>query len=196
MEPAASAIEYFVRREAARGEDAPLVSLDPNVRPFMIGDKDAYVKRFESWLAAVDIVKMSEADIDFLYSGCPGRGLDESLLRLSGAGPTMALVTLGPGGALGLLRKAGGEILRVHAPVVDLPVLDTIGAGDTFHGAFLAWLERHGKTDRRKLAALSGDEFYDALFFANKAASLVCSRQGANPPTFEETEALPPTGNK
>jgi fructokinase len=44
--------------------------------------------------------------------------------------------------------------------------------------------------DRQKLMTLSETEFYNALFFANKAASLVCSRQGANPPTFEETEAL------
>jgi fructokinase len=153
----------------------------------MIGDKDAYVKRFEGWLAATDIVKISEADFDFIY---PGVSLDESLLRLLDAGPKMALVTLGPDGAMGLLRKAGGEVLRVRAPAVDLPVVDTIGAGDTFHGAFLAWLERHEKTDRRKLAALSKAELYDALFFANKAASLVCSRHGANPPTLEETEAL------
>jgi fructokinase len=43
---------------------------------------------------------------------------------------------------------------------------------------------------RRKLATLSEEDLYNALFFANKAASLVCSRQGANPPTYEETEAL------
>jgi fructokinase len=187
MEPAASAIEHFVRREAARGEDAPVISLDPNVRPFMIGDKDAYIKRLEGWLAAADIAKISEADFDFIY---PGLALEDALSRVLDLGPKMALTTLGPGGALGLLKKTDGEILRVRAPVVDLPVVDTIGAGDTFHGAFLSWLDRHEKMGRQKLAALSEDEFYDALFFANKAASLVCSRRGANPPAFDETEAL------
>ncbi|MDR0451443.1 MAG: carbohydrate kinase [Treponema sp.] len=187
MEPAASTIEHFIRQEAGRGEDAPVISLDPNVRPFMIGDRDGYIRRFEGWLALADIAKISEADFGFLY---PGSALEESLDRVLGMGPKIALTTLGPGGALGLLRKAGGGVLRVRAPVVDIPVVDTIGAGDTFHGAFLAWLERHGKMSRRKLGTLSEGEFYDALFFANKAASLVCSRQGANPPTFEETEAL------
>ena len=187
MEPVASTIEHFIRREAARGEDAPLISLDPNVRPFMIPDKSVYIKRFEGWLALADIAKISAADFDFIY---PGLGLEKSLLRVLELGPEMALTTLGAGGALGLLKKPDGEILRVHAPVVDLPVVDTIGAGDTFHGAFLSWLDRREKMDRQKLAALSEAEFYDALFFANKAASLVCSRQGANPPGFDETEAL------
>ncbi|MDR2786683.1 MAG: carbohydrate kinase [Treponema sp.] len=187
MEPVASTIEHFIRHEAARGEDAPVISLDPNVRPFMIRDKDAYIKRFEGWLAAADIAKISEADFDFIY---PGLTLEESLFRVLELGPKMALTTLGPDGALGLLKKTDGKILRVRAPVVDLPVVDTIGAGDTFHGAFLSWLDRHGKMSRQKLAALSEAEFYGALFFANKAASLVCSRQGANPPGFDETEAL------
>jgi fructokinase len=69
-------------------------------------------------------------------------------------------------------------------------VADTIGAGDTFHGAFLAWLERKGKMSRPALAALTEAELYNALFFANKAASIVCSRQGAEPPTLREVEAL------
>ncbi|GHT80037.1 ribokinase [Spirochaetia bacterium] len=187
MEPVASAIEHFIKREAGRGADAPVISLDPNVRPFMIHDKAAFVKRFEGWLAAVTIAKISEVDFDFIY---PGLGLEKSLDKVLGMGPQLAVTTLGPKGALALLKKRDGTLLRVTAPVVDLPVVDTIGAGDTFHGAFLSWLERHEKMSRDKIEALTETELYDALFFANKAASLVCSRQGANPPTCAETEAL------
>jgi fructokinase len=187
MEPVASTIEYFVKREAARGEDAPVISVDPNVRPFMIRDKAAFVRRFEGWLAVADIAKISEADFDFIY---PGLGLEKSLPKALDMGPKMVITTLGSRGALGMLRAANGKVLRVEAPVVDVPVVDTIGAGDTFHGAFLSWLERHEKMSRRGLETLSEADLYNALFFANKAASLVCSRQGANPPTYEETEAL------
>jgi fructokinase len=45
-------------------------------------------------------------------------------------------------------------------------------------------MSRHG------LANLLETELYDALFFANKAASIVCSRQGAEPPTLREVERL------
>jgi len=89
-----------------------------------------------------------------------------------------------------LLRRNDGSITTVSAPVVNLPVADTIGAGDTFHGAFLSWLEMKGKMSRSSLANLSETELYDALFFANKAASIVCSRHGAAPPTLREVQNL------
>jgi fructokinase len=73
---------------------------------------------------------------------------------------------------------------------VDLPVTDTIGAGDTFHGAFLAWLEIKEKMSRSAIVSLSEDELYSALYFANKAASIVCTRAGAEPPSRKEVEAL------
>ena len=196
MEPSASTIEALIAqssivREGGKNsntiDDRPIISLDPNVRPFMIRDKSAYVRRFEGWVASATIAKISEADFDFIY---PDLGLEKSLKKILGMGPRLALTTLGPKGALALLRKDNGSILRVSAPVVDLPVVDTIGAGDTFHGAFLSWLELNGKMSHPVLEALTEAELYDALFFANRAASLVCSRQGADPPTLKEVEAL------
>jgi fructokinase len=187
MEPAASTIESLIIREGGRGADAPVISLDPNVRSFMIAGREAYVRRFEGWLPFVTIAKISAADFDFIY---PGRGLEKSLEKTLSLGPRLAVTTLGSRGALALLRRDDGSILRVNAPVVEVPVVDTIGAGDTFHGAFLAWLETHGKMSRSAIAALSEADLYDAVFFANKAASLVCAKQGADPPTLAEVEAL------
>jgi fructokinase len=187
MEPIASAIEALIARESRRGENAPVVSVDPNVRPFMIRDRDSYVRRFEGWIRNSVIAKISAADFDFIY---PSLGLEASLERILSLGPRIAVTTLGAKGALALLRRDDGTILRVSAPVIDLPVADTIGAGDTFHGAFLSALELRGRMSRTALAALTGAELYDALYFANKAASLVCSRHGAEPPTRAEVDAL------
>jgi fructokinase len=102
----------------------------------------------------------------------------------------MAIATLGSKGAMALLRRNDGSLTKVVAPIVDLPVKDTIGAGDAFHGAFLSWLEKNDKMSRTSLAALTETELYDALYFANKAASIVCTRQGAEPPTLKEVETL------
>jgi fructokinase len=187
MEPAASTIESLIIREGNRGPEAPVISLDPNVRPFMIASREAYVKRFESWLPSVTIAKISSADFDFIY---PGLGLEKSLEKILRMGPRLVISTLGPLGAMALLRKDDGSLLRASAPVVDVPVVDTIGAGDTFHGAFLAWLEKHGKMSRPAVTALDEADLREALFFANKAASLVCSKQGADPPGLAELEAL------
>jgi fructokinase len=187
MEPVASAVESLIFREAEKKSAGPVISMDPNIRPFLIRDRAAYTARFERWAAAAVIVKISGADFDFIY---PGLAPEASLQKVLSMGPRLALSTLGAEGALALLRRDDGSQIRVKAPAVDVPVADTIGAGDTFHGAFLAWLELKGKMSRSALAALGKEELYEALFFANKAASIVCSRRGAEPPTWDEMEAL------
>ncbi|MDR2494337.1 MAG: carbohydrate kinase [Spirochaetaceae bacterium] len=186
MEPVATTIESLIFQKRGRAEDGPVISIDPNIRPFMIRDKDAYCKRFEGWVAASTIVKISSADLAFVY---PNFDLEASLQRLLNMGPRLVVTTLGPEGAFAALRRDTG-IIRANAPVVHSKVVDTIGAGDTFHGALLSWLDLKGKMSRSKLVSLTEGELHEALFFANKAASLVCARQGADPPTLPEVEAL------
>jgi fructokinase len=74
--------------------------------------------------------------------------------------------------------------VSVEAPPVD--VVDTIGAGDAFSAAFLAWLYDHD----RLIAGLnlSPDELRSALEFACLAASLTCARAGAEPPMRADLE--------
>ena len=192
MEPIASAIEALILREGTRKsadqmDGAPIISFDPNIRPFMIKDKNAYIERFEKWIAASTITKISAGDFEFIY---PKLTLEQALQKTLAMGPRLVIATLGVKGALALIRRNDGNVSRVSAPVVDLPVADTIGAGDTFHGAFLSWLELKGKMSRSALAGLSEADLYNALYFANKAASIVCTRHGAEPPTRREVENL------
>jgi fructokinase len=187
MEPIASAVEGLIARERRWGNSAPVISFDPNVRPFMIGDKKTYIRRLETWLASSTIVKISAADLSFIY---PDVEPEKSLQKILALGPRLVIVTLGTEGAAALLRREDGGIIRAKAPVVELPVVDTIGAGDTFHGAFLSWLELEGKMSHSALGSLSEQELYEALYFANKAASLVCSKQGAEPPSLTEVNAV------
>jgi len=188
MEPIATTIESFVRKEGARTDNGALViSLDPNVRPVMIHDKVSYAKRLEGWMASATIVKISGADMDFVY---PGSDREKVFAHILSLGPKLVVTTMGKDGALAVGRRADGSLFRATAPIVDVKVVDTIGAGDTFHAGFLSWLEIKGKMSRNAIAALTEAELAQALFFANKAASLVCSRRGAEPPTLAEVEAL------
>ncbi|MDR0561873.1 MAG: carbohydrate kinase [Spirochaetaceae bacterium] len=187
MEPVATAIESLIFREHKRGEEAPVISVDPNIRSFMIQDASRYVKRFESWLRASTIVKISSADLEYIY---PGLTVEDALQRILSFGPRLVAATLGAEGATALLRRDTGAILRASAPAAKVAVADTIGAGDTFHGGLLSWLELKGKMSRSDIAALAPEELQEALLFANKAASLVCTRRGAEPPSFAEVEAF------
>jgi len=190
IEPVASTIETLILRENARKDaetEKPVISFDPNVRPFLIKDKEAFIRRTEKLIAASTIVKISTADLGYIY---PGMDTEKTIERILTMGPRLVIATLGPDGALALLRRHDGRIIRVSAPAVDVPLADTIGAGDTFHGAFLSWLEIKGMMSRSALANMSDTELYEALFFANKAAAIVCSRRGAEPPTRKEVEEL------
>ena len=181
MEPIATTIETLLQREKERGT---VIAFDPNIRPAMIRDRDAYLKRFEKWAALSTIVKISLEDYEYI---CPNPEADQALQKLLEWGTPLAIVTLGPEGAKAMLKRDDGSIIRVDVPAAPIPaVADTVGAGDTFHGAFLAWLEQRGKMSHNEVVNMSETYLHDALVFANKAAAIVCTRHGAEPPTIEE----------
>ena len=185
MESSATTIENFIFRESSR-QDGPVISHDPNVRPLMVPDRLFYVNRFEKWVRSSDIVKISSADFDFIY---PGIGPEKGAEKLLSMGPRLVAVTLGADGAA-VFTQRENAIKKTSAPAFHLPIVDTIGAGDSFHGAFLSWLEEHGRMSRGDLEVLSENEIREILLFSNKAAALVCSKKGADPPTLAEIEAL------
>ncbi|WP_276955310.1 carbohydrate kinase family protein, partial [Allomeiothermus silvanus] len=70
LEPTASTLAGLLAREAGQR----LISLDPNVRPFLIPDKATYLRKLEGWLSQADLVKISQADLEWLY---PGQRVEE-----------------------------------------------------------------------------------------------------------------------
>lgn len=173
LEPMASTLVELVRRESGRR----LIMLDPNVRPGLVSNPD-YRYRLESVIPLSTVVKASAADLAWLY---PELDYEAASERLLGSGVRLVLVTLGPLGAFG---AAAGLRVRVDAPPVD--VVDTIGAGDVFGAAVLARLY---ETDRIAPDLVLGrDELSSLLTFACLAASVVCTRVGADPPTRAELD--------
>jgi fructokinase len=161
------------------------VSYDINVRPTVITDPDTYWGKVQPWLRLVGrrqgIVKASDEDIKFLAkasaSGSAQSGtdpLDLAGLWVEQYGLRLAVITLGPGG--GVAVEPGGNITRV--PGFPTKVVDTVGAGDTFMAGFLdGWV-------KLQLGLESSLERGAA------AASIVCSRRGAQPPTSAEVDDL------
>lgn len=70
LEPGASAYEELMRTASARGV---FTALDPNIRPGLIPDADAYRSRFMRWLPSVSLLKVSAEDAEWL-GGSPGSG--------------------------------------------------------------------------------------------------------------------------
>ncbi|MFE0735760.1 carbohydrate kinase [Streptomyces sp. NPDC058855] len=163
LEPGASAYEALLRREAGRGA---LTLLDPNVRPGLIPDREAYRRRFDDWLPHVSLLKLSEEDAAWL-GGSPA--------AWRARGPAAVVVTRG-GAGLTVVTEA----FEVSVPGVPVRIADTIGAGDTVNAALL-----HGLGDRRP-EALSAEEWRELLAYAARAAAVTCTRPGAEPPYAHE----------
>jgi fructokinase len=171
FEPMATTLEALV----ARVDEDTLVAIDPNCRPTMIDDPAAFRGRLSRLLVRTDVVKVSEEDLAWIDPDADPRSAARALLGHDGA---VALVTLGGDGALAITAE---ETIEVRAPKVD--VVDTIGAGDSFMGAFLARWRHHGlgRSDLRRL-----DEVEQAVGFACRVAAITCSRAGADPPRLDE----------
>jgi fructokinase len=176
VEPIASAIETLLRREAG----SRVISLDPNVRPRVIGDLTAYRERFERLLAFANIVKASDEDVELLYSTNDLASIARAWLQ---RGPKLVIITRGEKGPLAAF---GETVLERPAPQIE--VVDTVGAGDTFHAGLLSWLDANSLLTNDDVAGLTEAQVTAALDFAAAAAAIVCTRRGANPPSWAEVE--------
>ena len=83
---------------------------------------------------------------------------------------------------------------RVHGqwrvPAVAVQTRDTVGAGDTFQAALLAYLARHDLDSPSGLADISREQLDAMLRLAVGAAALTCSRVGPDLPHWHELEAF------
>jgi fructokinase len=171
LEPTGTALEAVVEELSGQA----LVMVDPNIRPWVIGDADSYRRRLRRVLARSDVVKVSEEDLAWLE---PQRSAAAAARMLLQAGPRVVLLTRGPDGVQ--VVTGGGD---VPVPSPDVEVADTIGAGDAFGGGFLAWWRSQG-FGREQLA--DQDAVVAAATFGALVAARTVERPGASPPFLHE----------
>jgi fructokinase len=172
-EPCGSAFEMLMQRE----QRDRVISIDINVRPALIRNRDGYIARIERLVEMADIVKLSTDDLAWLGRG----GFDDLAARWLSGGTRLVVLTRAAEGATGVARNAE---IDIDAPAVK--VADTIGAGDTFTAGLLVRLHQLGLLTKGGVAALGGKDIADALTFAARAAAVTVSRPGADPPWLHE----------
>ncbi|MBI2894777.1 MAG: hypothetical protein HYY06_14575 [Deltaproteobacteria bacterium] len=126
-----------------------------------------------------DLVSLSHiliASERFATEVAPAAELESTLAELRSMGPEMCVITLGQEGSIG---TDGDRIVREAAYEVD--VIDTTGAGDVYHGAFLYGVRRGWPIER-------------LMRFASAAAGLKCRTLGgrAGIPSLDEVLAVLP----
>ncbi len=176
IEPVASRLEGLV----VAAQHRALIHVDANPRPRVIA-RDRYLRRFNHWLGIADVLKVSEDDIEWMSPGADAVETGKHWVTPNedddGHRPGVIMLTRGAKGAT-VIRE--GQVIDVAAPAVE--VVDTVGAGDAFAGAVLAALAAHHIASRNALDRLDGHWWRTAATYASKAASIACTRPGADPP--------------
>lgn len=156
-------------------ENGAIISYDPNYRAALWDTEDHAVEMMKSLLPYADILKVSDEEMSMLTMV---GDFEEGSRILAEYGAGIVLVTLG---ADGVFVRMGSKTATVPGFKVD--VADTNGAGDTFLGAMLMQIAT-GMTGSEDVWT----QLLGMVRYANKAASITCSRHGAIPamPTADE----------
>ena len=152
-----------------------VISLDPNCRPSLIPDAEAYRTRIKSIAAHSHLIRFSDEDFAYLY---PDQSEDAVADALLSDGSCLVLISRGPDGASAFW--VGG---RIDVPARSVKLKDSIGAGDTFHAGVLAALSHGDHLSVAGLHKADRDLLKDVLTFATTAAALNCETAGCNPPS-------------
>lgn len=174
IEPGASTVATALHAAGS----STLITLDPNIRPALVGERTDALARFRRAAAHADIVKVSDEDAQWLF---PGLIAEEALAEVASYGAALTVMTRGADGVLAL---GPGGLSEVASWSVD--VVDTIGAGD----AFMASLIVSALEDEALLT--DEDAVARALRRATIVAGMTVARAGANPPSRAEVEAAAP----
>lgn len=177
LEPIGSTLLALAKREARRR----VISLDPNLRPTVVGPLDAWRARFDALADHAAIIKLSEEDF---LTGWPQAEPEELFGAWLSRGVSLVVMTRGAAGAIAWCLAG-----RTTQPGIAVPVIDAVGAGDSFHAALLARLSQQGRLNREALALIDLDAVEDAVRYAAVAAGLTCGRRGADLPRRLDVEA-------
>ena len=172
--PGKEACEEAVKYAKEKGS---VISYDPNYRAALWDSEEHAIEMMKVLLPYADILKVSDEEMVMLTGT---DDFEKGSLTLAEYGCGLVMVTLGSDG---VFVRMGSHTATV--PGFSVEVADTNGAGDTFLGAMLMQIA--------KGVDGSGDAWTKLLGmvrYANKAASLTCSRHGAIPamPSLAEME--------
>ena len=159
-------------------QQGKLITCDPNLRkPLWRSEGEAKEQILWS-LQQADVVKISDDEVDFLWSCTPEEGADKLLQEF---GVSLAMVTLGPKGCL---LKTKNAVCQVASPKVN-PV-DTTGAGDIFGGSAVYRLLELNKP----IEELTAEDLRFIGAYASTAASLSTEAPGGIPSIPEMNAVL------
>lgn len=160
-----------------------LISFDPNIRLNLWDDREKCKETVNKFIPYADILKISDEEIDFITGGME---INEAFKSFFDRGVSLILYSMGKKGA-----KVVTKNLEINVPNVDVPVIDTTGAGDSIIGAFLFEMAKYDITD---IDNMSESRLKQFLWFANLYSNYTVTGSGAigsypDYPTFKRFQS-------
>ncbi|MBT2375371.1 carbohydrate kinase family protein [Pseudomonas fluorescens] len=171
VQPIADTLLALVRRESGKR----LISLDPNVRLNPEPNIELWRQRVAELVKHADLIKVSDEDLHLLYPDQSPESVLQGWLQYR---CQLVFLTRGGDGASVFSRQHGNWT----APAVKVVMADTVGAGDTFQAALIAWLTEQQLDSVEGLQNLSREQIDSLLNFAIRAAALTCGKTGPDLP--------------
>ncbi len=171
VQPIGDTLLQLVRRESGKR----LISLDPNVRLNPQPDIQQWRDRVAELVKHADLIKVSDEDLHLLY---PDQSPESVLQGWLQHRCQLVFLTRGGDGASVFSRQHG----TWSAPAVTIAMADTVGAGDTFQAALIAWLTEQQLDSVQGLQQLTRAQIDSMLGFAVRAAALTCTKTGPDLP--------------
>jgi len=168
IEPGAKILKNWIKKS----KDCVPIVYDPNIRSAVISDRDKYQEVVKNWVALSSVVKASEDDLTWLYPDIEPLDIAHTWVE---EGAKLVVITQGENGIIGVTENQ-----EIYIPGVKVDVIDTVGAGDTVGAVLVEAIVEFG------LNKLINELLSHTLHRAALAASITCSRSGANPPTKAE----------
>ncbi|MDL2186086.1 carbohydrate kinase [Pseudomonas sp. ChxA] len=171
VQPIGDTLLSLVKRESGKR----LISLDPNVRLNPQPDIQLWRERVAELVKHADLIKVSDEDLHLLY---PDQSPESVLQGWLQHRCQLVFLTRGGEGATVFSRQHGSW----SQPAVKVVMADTVGAGDTFQAALIAWLTEQQLDSVEGVQQLTRAQIDSMLGFAIRAAALTCSKTGPDLP--------------
>ncbi|WP_448120225.1 carbohydrate kinase family protein [Pseudomonas veronii] len=171
VQPIGDTLLALVQRESGKR----LISLDPNVRLNPQPDIQLWRERVAELVKYADLIKVSDEDLHLLYPDQSPESVLEGWLQHR---CQLVFLTRGGNGASVFSRQHG----HWSQPAVKVVMADTVGAGDTFQAALIAWLSEQQLDSVEGLQQLTRAQIDAMLGFAIRAAAMTCGKTGPDLP--------------
>lgn len=135
--------------------EAARIAREAGVKVFL--DADSYSDELGDFIPMVDVFVASEFVYEAMFQD---RDYEANCRKVMERGPEIVVFTFGEKGCVGLSREGYFEL-----PAYRVEVVDTVGAGDVYHGAFLAGL-------------LKGWTVEKTAQFSSAVSAIKCTRIG------------------